>query len=62
MVVLPVQLREVVGFNSATNLVFGYTSRDNVVEVNMEKDRFITIITQKKWESVQKESGFKSKH
>ena len=53
--VLPIQFFEMIGYSNRTFLIYGYTSRMNVIEWNQNKKPTSSIITKERWAAVKSE-------
>ncbi|XP_065647748.1 uncharacterized protein LOC136077103 isoform X2 [Hydra vulgaris] len=52
IIFLPIQISEVLGYDPLTNLLYGKTFREHIVQLNIYSNNSVFIITQDKWLSI----------
>ncbi|XP_012554736.2 uncharacterized protein LOC105843651 isoform X1 [Hydra vulgaris] len=53
VVFLPVQFYDVIGYSNKTEMIYGYTNRRNIVELNFNRKPALVILTQDRWNDLQ---------
>ena len=52
------QLLDVVGYSPITNLVYGKTFRDKIVELDFKRIKPIVILSSEKWSKIKNDTKF----
>ncbi|XP_065647745.1 uncharacterized protein LOC136077102 isoform X2 [Hydra vulgaris] len=61
IIFLPIQISEVLGYDPLTNLLYGKTFREHIVQLNIYSNKSVFIITQDKWLTISSSLNFQKK-
>ena len=50
--VLPIQFLNIIGYDSKTNIVYGRTFQNEVVEMNFNENKPVVIISNERWSRI----------